>query len=147
MSHNCSMIIVVKIRSATFYVEIAHNEFYNLQMNDYCNILIRYNLFRGYIELCTYDNIIPWIIYIGSLLSCGWVYNKIYTQFRAVIKRSIFLPNPHKRHPIARPQGRVMGCLLWVQPLIKFCSGRFSAINNITFFRLSYNSIYTYIWT
>ena len=25
-----------------------------------------------------------------------------------------FLPNPHKRHPIARPWGRDMGCLLWL---------------------------------
>ena len=32
-----------------------------------------------------------------------------------------FHPNPHKRHPIARPSGRGMGCLLRVQPLVKFC--------------------------
>ena len=25
-----------------------------------------------------------------------------------------FLENPHKRHPIDRPNGRAMGCLLWV---------------------------------
>ena len=26
-----------------------------------------------------------------------------------------FIRNCHNRHPIARPQGRAMGCLLWVQ--------------------------------
>ena len=31
----------------------------------------------------------------------------------------IFLQNPDKRHPIARPLGWGMGCLLWVQTL--FC--------------------------
>ena len=29
-----------------------------------------------------------------------------------------FLQNIHKRHPIARPLGRGMGCILWVQTLI-----------------------------
>ena len=29
-----------------------------------------------------------------------------------------FLQNIHEGHPIARPSGRGMGCLLWVQPLI-----------------------------
>ena len=29
-----------------------------------------------------------------------------------------FLTNIHKRHPIARPLGRGMGCLLWIQRLI-----------------------------
>ena len=29
-----------------------------------------------------------------------------------------FLINIHKRHPIGRPSGRAMGCLLWVQPLL-----------------------------
>ena len=28
-----------------------------------------------------------------------------------------FLTNFHKRHPIARPLGRAMGCLLWIQHL------------------------------
>ena len=30
------------------------------------------------------------------------------------------LQNPHKRHSIARPWGRGMGCLLWFQNLIHF---------------------------
>ena len=29
-----------------------------------------------------------------------------------------FLPNPHKIHPIARPLGWGMGCILWVQTVI-----------------------------
>ena len=29
-----------------------------------------------------------------------------------------FLQNPHKRHPIARPLGWGIGCLLWLQTLI-----------------------------
>ena len=40
----------------------------------------------------------------------------------------IFFQYPHNRHPIARPSGRGMGCLLWVSSLIhvllmslKFC--------------------------
>ena len=33
-----------------------------------------------------------------------------------------FLQNNHNRHPIARPWGRDMGCLLWVQALIYILS-------------------------
>ena len=29
-----------------------------------------------------------------------------------------FITNIHKRHPMARPLGRGMGCLLWIQHLI-----------------------------
>ena len=42
-------------------------------------------------------------------------------QCDAVIMWSIFskrVQDINKRHPIARPSGRGMGCLLWVQPLI-----------------------------
>ena len=31
-----------------------------------------------------------------------------------------FVPIPYKRHLIARPSGRGMGCLLWVQILVNF---------------------------
>ena len=44
------------------------------------------------------------------------------------------LPNPYKRHPIARPWGRGMGCLLWDQTLIKFCSSHCCAVYNIMFY-------------
>ena len=37
-----------------------------------------------------------------------------------------FLPNPHNRNTIACPQGRNMGCLLWVQPLL--CSASVSLL-------------------
>ena len=33
-----------------------------------------------------------------------------------------FLQNINKKHPLARPEGRAMGCLLWVQPLIDILS-------------------------
>ena len=42
-----------------------------------------------------------------------------------------FHPNSHKRHLIAFPWGRGMGCLLRVQPLIKFCPGHCSTVYNI----------------
>ena len=42
-----------------------------------------------------------------------------------------FHPNPLKRHLIPRPWGRGMGCLLWVQPLIKFYPYCRSAVYNI----------------
>ena len=45
-----------------------------------------------------------------------------------------FHPNPHKRHPIVRPWGRGMGCLLCVQPLSKFCPSRCSVVYNIMFY-------------
>ena len=40
--------------------------------------------------------------------------NKVWCRYNAVN----FLTNIHKRHPIARPLGRDMGCLLWIQHLI-----------------------------
>ena len=33
-----------------------------------------------------------------------------------------FLKNPHKRHPIAHPLGRDMGCFFWIQTLIYIMS-------------------------
>ena len=39
-------------------------------------------------------------------------------QCDAVITRSIFKKDIHKRHSIARPLGLGMGCLLWVQNVI-----------------------------
>ena len=43
-----------------------------------------------------------------------------------------FLQNIHKRHPIARPIGPGMGCLLWVQPLrLIFCPSSHSDVCNI----------------
>ena len=53
-----------------------------------------------------------------------------------------FLPKPHKRHPISRPWGRGMGCLLWVQPLIRFCSSRCCAAYDILFY---WTALWTYL--
>ena len=41
-----------------------------------------------------------------------------YIECGTVITRSIFSKNIHERHPIARPLGRGMGCLLLVQPML-----------------------------
>ena len=38
----------------------------------------------------------------------------VWCRYNAVI----FLTKIHKRHPIARPSGRDMGCILWIQHLI-----------------------------
>ena len=46
-----------------------------------------------------------------------------------------FIPNPHKRHPIARLWGWAMGCLLRVQPLIKFCPSHRNALYNIMLYQ------------
>ena len=44
----------------------------------------------------------------NSLILCGAV----------ALKRSLFSPNPHERHPISRPNQRAMGCLLWFMNMI-----------------------------
>ena len=46
------------------------------------------------------------------------------------LKRGQFSPESWQRHPIARPWGRGMGCVLWVQLLIKWCPSRCSAVYN-----------------
>ena len=40
-----------------------------------------------------------------------------YITVRCRYNAVSFLPNTHKIHPIARPSGRGMGCILWVQTL------------------------------
>ena len=42
----------------------------------------------------------------------------LFLQQCSVVNAANFLQNPHRRHPIARPLGRGMGCLLCVQTLI-----------------------------
>ena len=42
-----------------------------------------------------------------------------------------FKPYPQKRHPIARPWGRSMGCLSWVQRLNKYCPNSSSIVYDI----------------
>ena len=48
-----------------------------------------------------------------NTLSCNqsptYWWNPVWWRYNAVS----FLQNPHKSHPIARPWGRGMGCLLW----------------------------------
>ena len=50
-------------------------------------------------------------------LNTGLVCNWIYTV-RCRYNAANFLTNLYKRHPIAHPLGRGMGCLLWIQHLI-----------------------------
>ena len=64
-------------------------------------------------------------------IMCGWLsihtmsvimvierHNTVRCGFNAVN----FITNIHKRHPMARPLGRGMGCLLWIQHLIDIMS-------------------------
>ena len=48
----------------------------------------------------------------------GYAKNEMGLQCGAVITRSFFFTNIHKRHLMARPLGGGMGCCLWVQHLI-----------------------------
>ena len=67
--------------------------------------------------LNTTDDKVHWM----TLVCCGpwWMicspihYHKIYTVW-CHYNAANLLQNPHNRHPIARPWGRDMGCLLWV---------------------------------
>ena len=49
----------------------------------------------------------------------GWaIVYQLSLRFTAINKAVNFLQNHHNRHPLARPLGWAMGCLLWVQALI-----------------------------
>ena len=99
------------------------------------------NLWFSYISInpCSSTLCIVW-----SALICRWCsyrFNstkptsilKILPEFRVetmLFRHNAvnFLPNPHKRFPIAHPWGRGVGCLLWVQilmyalsPLLQCC--------------------------
>ena len=65
-------------------------------------ILQRVYWFLNTIKICS-DSLI-FILYIYT----------VWCRYNAVN----FLTNIHKRHPIARPLGRGMGCILWIQRLI-----------------------------
>ena len=54
------------------------------------------------------------ILWTNSGLSSAFSRGTVRCRYNAVN----FLTNIHKRHPIARPLGRGMGCLLWIQRLI-----------------------------
>ena len=58
------------------------------------------------------SNYIP-TVFCG-ILSLVHAQNTVRCRYNAVN----FLKNINKRHPIARPLGRGMGCLLWIQHLI-----------------------------
>ena len=50
-----------------------------------------------------------------TLSSGNVILSTVRCRYNAV---NFLLPNPHNRHPIARPWGRAMGCLLWFWSLI-----------------------------
>ena len=50
--------------------------------------------------------------------SSGTLLSTVRCRYNAVN----FITNIHKRHPMARPLGRGMGCLLWIQHLIDIMS-------------------------
>ena len=52
------------------------------------------------------------------------VLNSAYIQYTVRCRYNAvnFITNIHKRHPMARPLGRGMGCLLWIQHLIDIMS-------------------------
>ena len=56
------------------------------------------------------------MIYEYVYVNLVYVYkhNTMRCRYSAVC----FLKNPHERHPIARPLGRAIGCLLWLPTLI-----------------------------
>ena len=49
--------------------------------------------------------------------TCGWESMGAFSQILRC-RYSAVHPNPHKIHPIARPWGRVMECLSWIEPLM-----------------------------
>ena len=48
--------------------------------------------------------------FTGASATLPWGQSSVWWCYNAIN----FIPNPHSRHPIARPWGRGMGCLLWV---------------------------------
>ena len=60
------------------------------------------------------------LVYLCQLeTSHWWMHQPIISHtVRCRYNAVNFLTNIHKRHPIARPLGRGMGCLLWIQHLL-----------------------------
>ena len=55
--------------------------------------------------------LLQWHVTVGGIVING---GTAQCRYNAVN----LLPNRHKRLPIARPRGRAMGCILWVESLI-----------------------------
>ena len=56
--------------------------------------------------------------FLFVVLCCGQFPENVASTVRCRYNAVNFLQNTHNRHPIARPWGRDMGCLLWIQTLI-----------------------------
>ena len=71
------------------------------------------------------------VVAVAGVLPFGIILPSYFTLVRNTMQCRYnavhFLPNPHNRHPIARPWGRGMGCLLWFWyltlflPLLSYC--------------------------
>ena len=61
-------------------------------------------------------------LYILKVFKCVCIPQNRNTEMSRYNTVANFLPNPHIKHPIARPWGRDMGCLSWVQMVIHFLS-------------------------
>ena len=86
---------------------------------DYTNLVFLHRLIsfhKIYIEISLDGNFFiscfSYCVYVSCDYTCLVSYNAVPLQ------HSQFLQDPYKRHPIARPWGWGMGCLLWVQSLI-----------------------------
>ena len=76
------------------------------------------------IVICTLRNKLQWnlnrntkIVIFENVVIHGHLHT-VRCRYNAVN----FITNVHKRHPMARPLGRGMGCLLWIQHLIDIMS-------------------------
>ena len=64
----------------------------------------------GLMDSCTMITHIYEDCFTGARATLPWGQSRVWWCYNAIN----FIPNPHSRHPIARPWGRGMGCLLWV---------------------------------
>ena len=115
--------VIFKIFCASFSHCISHAMSFQC---DFLDIFYIYFIFSKKVSI-TYTRT-PWKLCISSNIyiftSLSWIHEYEFDKVRCRYDPVIFLTNPHKRQPIARPWGRGMVCLLWVQSEIKFCPSR-----------------------
>ena len=71
---------------------------------------------------------LQWMLWLDSAIKGTVLCVTIcHIKCSTIITWSIFSPNPHNRHPIARPWRRDIGCLQWVQTL-DLCNGWVTAV-------------------
>ena len=71
---------------------------------------------------CNLKRVIMWthrsLVFKDKIMPLRRVISSYGNTVRCRYNVVTFLTNIHKRHPIARPLGRGMGCLLWIQHVI-----------------------------